>query len=212
MLAKQLVAVSEPPVCAPSPPVPPPPAPSEDVLLARALIEGRRDAAPSAWKRFAPMVQTTLRRMLGAGPDLPDLTQEVFLRFFGKVRELKKLESLRFFVTAIAIRRAREEIKRRRVRRSASPFLGDRIPVSVAALNPEARDLLGHLSRAMSILAPQEQEVYLLRQVHGLELGEIAKAVGISVSTVRRRLRHVTSVLDHLIASDDALADYRGRA
>jgi RNA polymerase sigma factor (sigma-70 family) len=205
MLAKESVAVSEQPV-------PAAPARSEDVLLAQALIEGRRDAAPSAWKRFSPMVHTTLRRMLGAGPDLPDLAQEVFLRFFGKVRELKKLESLRFFVTAIAIRRAREEIKRRRVRRSASPFLSDRIPMSVAALNPEARDLLGHVSRAMSILDPQEQEVYVLRQIHGLELGEIARTVGISVSTVRRRLRHVTSVLDHLIASDDALSDYRGRA
>jgi RNA polymerase sigma-70 factor (ECF subfamily) len=205
MLAKEIVTATEQPACPPAPP-------SEDVLLAQALIEGRRDAAPSAWRRFAPVVQTVLRRMLGAGPDLPDFTQEVFLRFFGKVRELKKLESLRFFVTAIAIRRAREEIKRRRVRRSASPFLGDRMPVSGSVLNPEARDLLGHVTRAMGILAPQEQTVYLLRQVQGLELGEIAAQLGISVSTVRRRLRHVTRVLDELIASDDALADYRGRA
>src|SRR3954454_4870273 len=141
MLAKEIVTATEQPPCPPAPP-------SEDALLAQALIEGRRDAAPSAWRRFSPIVQTVLRRMLGAGPDLPDLTQEVFLRFFGKVRGLKKLESLRFFVTAIAIRRAREEIKRRRVRRLASPFLGDRMPISGAALNPEARDLLGHVSRA----------------------------------------------------------------
>jgi DNA-directed RNA polymerase specialized sigma24 family protein len=115
-------------------------------------------------------------------------------------------------VTAIAIRRAREEIKRRRVRRSASPFLGDRMPVSGAGLNPEARDLLGHVSRAMGILEPQAQTIYVLRQIHGLELGEISTQLGVSVSTVRRRLRHVTQVLDELIESDDALSDYRGRA
>jgi RNA polymerase sigma-70 factor (ECF subfamily) len=205
MLAKEVAAVEQA-AC------PVAPGPSEDVLLARALIEGRRDAAPSAWKRFQPVVQTTLRRMLGSGPDLPDLTQEVFLRFFGKVRELKKLESLRFFVTAIAIRRAREEIKRRRVRRSASPFLGDKVPLWSGTVNPEARDLLGHVSRAMATLDPQEQTVYLLRQIQGLELAEIASTLGISVSTVRRRLRRVARILDELIESDDALSDYRGRA
>src|SRR3954469_3166919 len=207
MLAKEIVTATEQPGC---PPVTAPP--SDDALLAQALIEGRRDAAPSAWRRFSPIVQTVLRRMLGSGPDLPDLTQEVFLRFFGKVRGLKKLESLRFFVTAIAIRRAREEIKRRRVRRSASPFLGDRVPVSGTGLNPEARDLLGHVSRAMATLDPQEQAIYVLRQIHGLELGEISQKIGVSVSTVRRRLRHVTQLLDALIESDDALSDYRGRA
>ena len=65
--------------------------------------------------------------MLGPGVDLQDLTQEVFLRFFGKIRELKKLESLRSFVMAIAVRRAQEEIKRRRVRRWFAPLLGEGI-------------------------------------------------------------------------------------
>src|SRR3954452_3718943 len=97
--------------------------PDDDGSLARALIAGDRDASARAWKRFQPMVAGTLRRMLG-GSDLQDLTQEVFLRFFSKVRTLKKAESVRAFLMAIAIRRAQEEIKRRRVRRWLAPVLG----------------------------------------------------------------------------------------
>src|SRR6185436_198877 len=48
----------------------------DDVFLARSLIEGRSEAALLAWRRFHPLVETTLRRMLGPGGDLQDLTQE----------------------------------------------------------------------------------------------------------------------------------------
>jgi RNA polymerase sigma-70 factor (ECF subfamily) len=191
----------------------PEPALSEDALLAQALIDGRRDAAPSAWRRFVPVVQTTLRRMLGSGPDLPDLTQEVFLRFFGKVRELKKLASLKPFVTAIAVRRAREEIKRRRVRRVASPFLGHTaLKPSTPQANPEAREMVALLYRVMGTLDPQDQSVYALRHVEGMDLAEIACTLRISVSTVRRRLRRVAKQVDLLMNADEVFADYRGRA
>src|SRR5262249_23310805 len=113
----------------------------EDAVLAQALMDGRQEAALAAWRRFHPLVERTLRRMLGPGGDLQDLTQEVFLRFFGKVRGLKKLESLRAFVMAIAIRRAQEEIKRRRVRRWFAPILGDTmLGPSRIEMDPEARE------------------------------------------------------------------------
>src|SRR5687767_4890540 len=91
----------------------------DEADLARALIEGREGAAPVAWRRFYPIVISTLRRLLGPSDDLPDLAQDVFARFFMKLRDLRKQGSIRAFVTGIAFRRAREEIKRRRVRRSS---------------------------------------------------------------------------------------------
>jgi RNA polymerase sigma-70 factor (ECF subfamily) len=181
----------------------------DDVLLARSLIEGRSEAALSAWRRFHPLVETTLRRMLGPGGDLQDLTQEVFLRFFSKVGELKKVESLRPFVMAIAIRRAQEEIKRRRVRRWFAPLLGDTIMGSTTTeMDPETREAIVHLYRVIDRLNVMDRTIYVLRYIEGLEQAQISDALSVSVSTVRRRLDRLAKRVNHMMSRDPVLAEY----
>jgi RNA polymerase sigma-70 factor, ECF subfamily len=181
----------------------------DDVFLARCLIEGRSEAALSAWRRFHPLVETTLRRMLGPGGDLQDLTQEVFLRFFSKVGELKKVESLRPFVMAIAIRRAQEEIKRRRVRRWFAPLLGDTILGSTTTeMDPETREAIVHLYRVIDRLNVMDRTVYVLRYIEGLEQAQISEALGVSVSTVRRRLDRLAKRVNHMMSRDPVLSEY----
>lgn len=181
----------------------------DDVFLARSLIEGRSEAALSAWRRFHPLVETTLRRMLGPGGDLQDLTQEVFLRFFSKVGELKKVESLRPFVMAIAIRRAQEEIKRRRVRRWFAPILGDTIMGSTTTeMDPETREAIVHLYRVIDRLNVMDRTIYVLRYIEGLEQAQISDTLGVSVSTVRRRLDRLAKRVNHMMSRDPVLAEY----
>jgi RNA polymerase sigma-70 factor (ECF subfamily) len=181
----------------------------DDVFLARSLIEGRSEAALSAWRRFHPLVETTLRRMLGPGGDLQDLTQEVFLRFFSKVGELKKVESLRPFVMAIAIRRAQEEIKRRRVRRWFAPVLGDSLmPSMTTEMDPENRQAILHLYRVIDRLSVTDRTIYVLRYIEGLEQAQISETLGISVSTVRRRLERLSKRVTHMMSADPVLAEF----
>jgi RNA polymerase sigma-70 factor (ECF subfamily) len=183
--------------------------PEDDVLLARDLIEGRAEAALSAWRRFHPLVETTLRRMLGPGGDLQDLAQEVFLRFFTKVGELKKVESLRPFVMAIAIRRAQEEIKRRRVRRWFAPLLGDSLmPSTTTEMDPENRQAIMHLYRVIDRLSVTDRTIYVLRYIEGLEQAQISETLGISVSTVRRRLERLSKRVNHLMSTDPVLSEF----
>jgi RNA polymerase sigma-70 factor (ECF subfamily) len=187
----------------------------DDVLLARELIEGRAEAALTAWRRFHPLVETTLRRMLGPGGDLQDLAQEVFLRFFTKVGELKKVESLRPFVMAIAIRRAQEEIKRRRVRRWFAPLLGDSLmPSTTTEMDPENRQAILHLYRVIDRLSVTDRTIYVLRYIEGLEQAQISETLGISVSTVRRRLERLSKRVNHLMSADPVLSEFiaSGRA
>jgi RNA polymerase sigma-70 factor, ECF subfamily len=181
----------------------------DDVFLARCLIEGRSEAALSAWRRFHPLVETTLRRMLGPGGDLQDLTQEVFLRFFSKVGELKKVESLRPFVMAIAIRRAQEEIKRRRVRRWFAPLLGDTIMgATTTEMEPETREAIVHLYRVIDRLNVMDRTIYVLRYIEGLEQAQISEALGVSVSTVRRRLDRLAKRVNIMMSRDPVLSEY----
>jgi RNA polymerase sigma-70 factor (ECF subfamily) len=182
----------------------------DEADLARALLEGRRGAAPLAWRRFYPIVISTLRRLLGPGDDLPDLAQDVFARFFAKLRDLRKQGSIRAFVTGIAFRRAREEIKRRRVRRtSANLVLHHLNELSLARItDPERRHAAGRLYGMMSHLSENDRSAYTLRFVEGLELNEIALALQISLSTVRRSIRRASEQLDKLVRNDPMLASF----
>jgi RNA polymerase sigma-70 factor (ECF subfamily) len=181
----------------------------DDVLLAQALIQGRAEASAMAWKRFYPVVEMTLRRMLGPDGDLEDLAQDVFLRFFRKVKGLKKVESLRPFVMAIAVRRAQEEIRRRRVRRWLSPLIGNPLMLRpTVEMDPEAREVIVHLYSLIDRLRLKDRTIYILRYVEGLEQAEISELVGVSVSTVRRRLDRLTRRVTSLMNADPVLAPY----
>jgi RNA polymerase sigma-70 factor, ECF subfamily len=182
----------------------------DEADLARALLEGRRGAAPLAWRRFYPIVISTLRRLLGPGDDLPDLAQDVFARFFAKLRDLRKQGSIRAFVTGIAFRRAREEIKRRRVRRtSANLVLFHLNELSLARItDPERRHAAGRLYGMMSHLSENDRSAYTLRFIEGLELNEIATTLQISLSTVRRSIRRASEQLDRLVKNDPMLASF----
>jgi RNA polymerase sigma-70 factor (ECF subfamily) len=182
---------------------------ADDTRLAHDLIAGRAEAALLAWRRFHPLVETTLRRMLGPGGDLQDLTQEVFLRFFSKVSELKKVESLRPFVMAIAIRRAQEEIKRLRVRRWFAPLLGESVlGPTTTEMDPETRQAIVHLYRVIDRLNLMDRTIYILRYIEGLEQAQISETLGVSLSTVRRRLERLAKRVNHMMSADPVLAEY----
>ena len=188
-----------------------PAANTDDVVLAQSLKDGRADAPALAWRRFYPVVEMTLRRMLGPDGEIEDLAQDVFLRFFRKVSGLKKIESLRSFVMAIAIRRAQEEIRRRRVRRWFAPVTSQLLALPpTIEMDPEAREVIVHLYSIIDRLRLKDRTIYILRYIEGLEQAEIAELVGISVSTVRRRLERLTKRVNLLMTSDPVLAPYLG--
>jgi RNA polymerase sigma-70 factor, ECF subfamily len=183
-----------------------------DAILARALVEGETGAALRAWRRFNPLVHRTLRRMLGPGADLQDLAQEVFLRFFCKIQNLRKPESLRAFVLTIAVRRAQEELKRRRVRRSLAPILTElTLRSSTTEVDLEAREAIAHLLGTLERLKAADLHIYWLRKIAGLDHAEIGLTIGRSMSTVRRRFERLTRRVTSLMRADPVLSAYLAR-
>ena len=87
-----------------------------------ALVLGlaRRDerAAAAFFKEFSPLVERTIGRIIGFGDDLPDATQEAFLRAMRALERLRDPQALVDWLLQIAVRTA-VDVLRRRKRRSA---------------------------------------------------------------------------------------------
>ena len=117
------------------------PAADDDTSLAAALAAREPQAATIAWTRLSPLVLRLLRRYFGPGADRQDLCQEVFLRFFSRIDELRDQAALRSFLIGITLGVAQNEVRRAKVRRWI--FLtqtGDLPDAPIAASDPEARE------------------------------------------------------------------------
>jgi RNA polymerase sigma-70 factor, ECF subfamily len=184
----------------------------EDHDLADALIAGDPWAATAAYQKHAPMVFRFLHRALGASGGAEDLTQEVFLQVFAKVRGLRNRDALRSFVFSVAIRTLKWELRRRRVRRLFQVSGFDRLPEpSVDALDAESRQGVRRLYAILDRLSAHERTAFVLRHIEQLTLAEIADATRVSLATVKRRLGRATQVVSDEMDRDPSLAPYSKR-
>ncbi len=183
-----------------------------DAAFAERLMTQPEDALGPAWRRFRPLVRQVLRKMLGPDEEVRDLSQEAFVQFSRSVRGLRKADAIRPFVAGIAARLALEEIRRRRVRgrQVLVPGQGLIRPRSTSP-DHEAREAMGRLYAFLGRLRDQDRDLFVMRQIQGLEQSEIAALTNQSVSTVRRRLQRLQKRLDRLIETDPALAAYAVR-
>lgn len=187
----------------------------DDAVLARLVrVGGDQRAAGILFDRHAPVVRRILTRVLGPFYEVEDHVQETFVSFFRQLGGLKNDEALRSFVVSIAVRTARSELRRRRVRKilhlSPPEELSDLAEGGAAApdIDHEGREALRRLFEILDDLDTPSRLAFTLRHLEEMELMEVAVAVGESLATVKRRLVRVTQVVNARAAVDPALSVY----
>lgn len=172
------------------------------------LVRGLKAAEPWAERALVrgetAHVERMLVRMLGFSAELDDLIQEVFIRAFARIAELREPESLRAWLGSIAVFVAREAIRRKR-RRRWLVFLAteERTEPPTDGASLEARTALRVFYEVLDGFAADERIAFTLRFVEGMELSEVADACQVSLATIKRRLKR---------ASDDFYLRGRARA
>jgi RNA polymerase sigma-70 factor (ECF subfamily) len=175
------------------------PAADERALLCGALA-GDRDAARTLIERHQHAVGGLLQRVLrGSQLDAlaEDLAQETFLRAFAALARFDPDGPARFstWLLTIATRLALQAIARRRV--GTEPFDEHAIasPVAAPDESPDRARLGACIERAVGALAPGYRAVFVLREYHGLDYGEIARALDLDLGTVKSRLSRARAAL-----------------
>jgi RNA polymerase sigma-70 factor (ECF subfamily) len=77
--------------------------------------------------------------------------------------------------------------------------------------SPEAREAVASFYRLVGRLHEHERSAFILRQLEGMSLQEVADATGVSLSTARRRIERAEQRFEELLPSFPALLE-RGRA
>jgi RNA polymerase sigma-70 factor, ECF subfamily len=184
-----------------------------DVHLVGELCRGEPNAAGALWQRFAPMVFRRLRRIVGPGPDIEDLVQEVFICVFTKIRSLRDPRALRAFIISVVVLTARHECRKRDTRRRwvRQDAVGPDDASEPSVADRHEREALRRFYALMDRLAVRHRVVFALRFVEGMCLAEIAAALNTSVATIKRVLVRATRRMTMLVARDPVLAAYELR-
>jgi RNA polymerase sigma factor (sigma-70 family) len=182
---------------------------ADDEALVRGLRAGDPRSTREAWYRFGPTVRRLLVRALGRIPELEDLSQEVFITFFDRVRTIRDPRTVTAFVMSITAFKIRHHLRWRWVRRWMVPA-GDALPADprTVQLDADSREALRRFFAALDRLGALDRTAFSLRFVEELELQQVADAMGWSAATTKRRLTRTWKRLSALLSHDAALQPF----
>jgi RNA polymerase sigma-70 factor (ECF subfamily) len=178
---------------------PPVPVAELDAVTLRRAVAGDADAARALVELYQARVFALVSRMLvGRGrATVEDAAQDTFLHVFRKLATFDAAGPARLstWILTIAARRAIDEL--RRARPALVADLDPEDPARAAAADERStrRELVAAIERALAELSPPLRAAFLLREYHGLEYAEIARALDIDLGTVKSRLARARAEL-----------------
>lgn len=180
-----------------------------DAVLVSELLSGCDDASTALFDRYGDEVERLLYRVLGPDQEIEDLLQDVFVAAFGSIKRLKKPEALRNWLRGIAVRKARKCIVKRRRWRFIRFLPGTELPERETITLPvEVSEALKATYAVLDEMQADERLAFALRRIDGMELTAVAKACGVSLSTIKRRLSRAQQRFRQLALEHDALAEW----
>jgi RNA polymerase sigma-70 factor, ECF subfamily len=148
------------------------------------------------FRQFSAYVARIGFRMLGRDEDVDDLIQEVFAAAFKQREQLRNPDAARGWLATIAVRTARRQLRRRRVRQfvgldDGSPALELQNP----SMPPDDRALLSRVYEILDRTDVDCRLAWTLRYIEGEKLEQVAERCGCSLATAKRRIAAVQSYL-----------------
>lgn len=166
--------------------------------LIRRAREGNLDAFDELIVRHESRVLRLAYHMVGNADEAADVAQEVFVRIFKYINKIRDETKFATWLHRLVIHASYDYLRRYRMHETVSldaesegelslheTIADERVSVEHDVIH---KDLQQKLLEALGVLTPSERAVFVLRDVNGLEVKEIAEIQEISQVTVRRHL------------------------
>ncbi len=185
---------------------------SRDLALVSAVKRGDARAVARFYERVRPVIDRKVRRLLGThDADYDDMVQNSLIELIRSLDRFRGDGSLDGWVSVVAARVVYRELRERRSeRRVFDPSSMDDGSEAAGCEDGEsataARELLVRVRRHLDALDPVKAWTYLLHDVLGHSLAEVAEITSTSVSAAQSRLFRGRRDLEERLAGDADLA------
>ncbi|MBT8493283.1 MAG: sigma-70 family RNA polymerase sigma factor [Deltaproteobacteria bacterium] len=179
-----------------------------DLDLAARSASGEEDASRELFRRYQGRVQATLYRVFGSNRDMDDLLQEVFLQVFRSLPAFRGDAQLSTWIHRIAIRVAYRYLRKHQ----RDPLLAPEAEVAESASGPVrdlmAREGLRRFYAALGQLSPAARIAFVLFEIEGLSIAEVAGRVEAAHTTTKLRIWRARKALYKIARADPVLAEF----
>jgi len=179
-----------------------------DEQLMLAYQQGDTRAFETLLTRHEKGVYGFALRMLGDSMLAEEVAQESFLRVIQSASRYRAKTSFRHYLYRIA-RNLCIDLLRKRPREPRTPDLDAGSPGTPEGIpngnpgpesNLAAAQLRSAIHRALATLPEDQREAFLLKEVKGMKLQDVAAITGANLNTVKSRLRYaLTRLREHLV-------------
>lgn len=181
-----------------------------DVGQSDAELVGRcRQGDMSAWRslydRYAPAVFRFVAAMGVPGDEREDIAQDVFINVYRSLAQFRGEAQLSTWIYRIAARHAGRLGKKRKLREILGTLIQKEMPAAPPPVDPAER--AAHLLLLDSLLArlhPKKRTVFVLFEIEGLKIDEIARTLECPENTVWSRLHHARAEILKMARKQEA--------
>jgi RNA polymerase sigma-70 factor (ECF subfamily) len=135
--------------------------------------------------------------------ELPDVCQEVFLVVHRKLGEFEQRASVRTWLYAIAQRTALATRRRARFTRERLEEPPEQSAAESQLEQVERAQQLQRIDRALKALREEQREVFVLYELEGMTMAEVADAVGAPENTALYRLYAARDAIRAAVTRDE---------
>ncbi|HEY9240399.1 MAG TPA: RNA polymerase sigma factor [Streptosporangiaceae bacterium] len=178
---------------------------ADDAVLLQQVASGDRDALGALYRRHARAVLAQIRLVVGERGLSEEILQDTMLAVWRGAGSFRGVSQVRSWIIAIALRQARDRLRRRRL-----AVVADESVLSEQAAadpGPEAQVLeraeLAAVADAIRGLSPGHREVLGLVFGADLTLAGAAEVLGVPVGTVKSRLAAARAALARSMAGKE---------
>jgi len=182
----------------------------DDTRLLAAIRAGDPQAATALYERSRPIVDRTVRRLLGRpDQDQPDISQQAMVEIVRSVGRYRGECPLDAWIATVAAHIVWKSLRKRKLERRVLVMDSDQEmespeqPARTAMLRSVIRRVKGHLEQMDEARA----WAFLLHDVHGYDIREMAQIMDVSQAAAQSRLVRARKEVHQRIARDPELAD-----
>jgi RNA polymerase sigma-70 factor (ECF subfamily) len=150
--------------------------------------------------QFAPMVFRLISRFFRTREDVEDLAQEVFLKLFARIDQIRPGENFPGWLARVTVNTCYDELRKKRRRKIAMETYGPLTEAELPNIAPEP-DSFGKIRLALDSLDPKFKVPLILKEIEEMSVEEIARTMGITQTNVKVRLFRARKKLLGILSS-----------
>ncbi|HJL15957.1 MAG TPA: sigma-70 family RNA polymerase sigma factor [Sandaracinaceae bacterium LLY-WYZ-13_1] len=167
------------------------------------LRPGASEPAPEGfdalYERYGAYVAGTAARLLGRQDGVDDVVQEVFLAVVRTEPRFATAEDARRWMSAVTSRVAMRWLAKWRWKRRLSLRTAEARAVPAPGASPEQRALLHRVYELLDELPAEARAAWILRRMAGEKLEDVARTLGFSLATAKRRIARADALLAEVL-------------